>query len=173
MNKSIGLRIVIYTRNTATEQSQGRYQYRDVSVLKSLYERNGYPINKIYREPSSKIHPSKRPELKKLLNDADKNLFDVVLVRDVFTLSSNGSDLHSIEEKLAKSGVELCSASESFDTSTKEGRIVFEYMCELIKHEHLATKQDMPLSNLAKLLIEKDLFLKGGEWNGSTKRNAS
>lgn len=173
MNKSNELRIVIYTRNTAIEQPQGRYLYRDVSVLKSLYERKGYPIIKIYREPSSKIRPSERPVLKKLLKDANRNLFDVVLVRDVFTLSSNGMELHNIEEKLLENGVELCSASESFNLSTEEGRIVFEYMCELLKHEYLATKQDMPLSNLAKLIIGKERILKGGEWNGSTNRNAS
>ncbi|WP_188455463.1 hypothetical protein [Virgibacillus oceani] len=108
MNNSNELRIVIYTRNTAIEQPQGRYLYRDVYLLKCLYERNGYPINKIYREPSSKIRPSERPVLKKLLKD-----------------------------------------------------------------EHLATKRDMPLSNLAKLIIGKEQILKGGEWNGSTNRNAS
>lgn len=105
----------------------------------------------------------RRPALQQLLKDAAKGLFWVVLVWDVFTLTSDGEELKLIESELARHGVELCSATEPFDTSTEEGRKVFEYMCHLLQHEHLATKQDISLSAFARLVMPKSTCMEGDE----------
>lgn len=158
-------KIVIYIRNTAWEQPEGHRLYRNVQVLKDKYEQAGYKISKIYYEPSTLSDKNERPALQQLLKDAAKGLFWVVLVWDVFTLTSDGEELQLIERELARHDVELCSATESFDTSTEEGKKVFEYMCHLIRHEHLATKQDISLSALARLIITKGASVRGGDDN--------
>lgn len=156
-------KIVIYTRNTAWEQPVGHRLHRNVQVLRNKYERAGYEISKVYCEPSSLSDKKERPALQQLLEDAAKGLFWVVLVWDVFSLTSDGEELQLIESELARHDVELCSATEAFDTSTEEGRKVFEYMCHLLQYEHLATKQDISLSALARLIMTKGECLKGDE----------
>lgn len=156
-------KIVIYTRNTAWEQPIGHRLHRNVQVLRDKYERTGYEISKIYCEPSSTSDEKRRPALQQLLEDATKGLFWVVLVWDVFTLTSDGEELQLIERELARHDVEICSATEAFDTSTEEGRGVFEYMCQLLQYEHLATKQDISLSALARLITTKGERMKGDE----------
>lgn len=149
-------KIVIYTRNTSWEQPIGHRLHRNIQVLKDKYERAGYKIGKVYVEPSS--NKKTKPVLRQLLEDAANGHFGVVLVWDVFSLTSNGEELLHIEKELCSYDVELCSATEDFDSSTKEGKKIFEYMCLLLRHEHLACKLDINLSLLAKLIINKGKF---------------
>ncbi len=158
-------KIVIYTRNTSWEQPIGYRLHRNIQVLRGNYERAGYEISKIYYESSSISGEKRRAALQQLLDDAEKGLFRVVLVWDVFTLTSNGEELQLIERELARHDVELCSATEAFDIFTEEGREVFDYMCHLLQYEHLTTKQDISLSSLARLIITRGQSMKGDELN--------
>lgn len=159
-------KIVIYTRNTAWTQPEGYRIHRDVQVLKEKCERAGYQVSRVYWEPSSESQGKRRDVLKRMLEDAAEGLFGVVLVWDVFTLSPDGEELQQIERELARYGVEICSVTEPFDTSTGEGLRVFEYMCKLLntRHLRLAAMQGVPLSLVARWLIE-DKKKKGGEFD--------
>lgn len=152
------VRISIYT----TEQPEGRRSYRDIQVLKEKYERMGYKIQGIYSEIGC-YDPKRRPELSRLFLDALLGKFDVVLVWDLFSLTSNPTDLLNIQRFLAQFNVELCSATEPFDTSTPDGMLHFQWMAELLEHEHLACKRDISLSSLARLVMTRGEYLKGGE----------
>jgi DNA invertase Pin-like site-specific DNA recombinase len=158
------VKIVIYTRNTINEQKMGHRQYRDIQVLKEKYKRLGYEVSRIYTDAGCHGNTiGGRPVLQKLLNDAPGGLFDVVLVWDVYSLTPNGEDLLSIEELLNQYDVELCSATEPFDTSTEEGKKHFYYMSMLLEDESLACKEDISLSAFAWLVITRGASLKGGE----------
>jgi DNA invertase Pin-like site-specific DNA recombinase len=163
-NELQGVRIAIYTRNTSIEQPEGRRLYRDVQVLKEKYERMGYKIQGIYSDLG--CHGLKRRfELNRLFKDAFLGLFDVVLVWDLFCLSSKTTELLNIKRFLAQYNVELCSATEPFDTSTPDGMLHFQWMAELLEHEHLASKKDISLSSLARLIMTKEACMKGDESN--------
>jgi DNA invertase Pin-like site-specific DNA recombinase len=157
-------KIVIYTRNTSWTQPEGYRIHRDVQVLKDKCERVGYQVSRVYWEPSLESHEKRRKVLQQMLKDAAEGLFRVVLVWDVFTLSPDGEELQKIERELARYGVEICSVTEPFDTSTGEGLRVFEHMCKLLntRHLRLAAMQGIPLSLVAGWLIE-DETKKGGE----------
>lgn len=157
-------KIVIYTRNTSWNQPEGYRIHRDVQVLKDKCERVGYQVSRVYWEPSSESHEKRRKVLQQMLKDAAEGLFGVVLVWDVFTITPDGKELKQIERELARYGVEICSVTEPFDTSTEEGLRVFEYMCKLLntRHLRLAAMQGIPLSLVAGWLIE-DENKKGGE----------
>ncbi|OXS60817.1 resolvase-like protein [Bacillus sp. V-88] len=157
-------KVVIYTKNTSWTQPEGYRIHRDVQILKDKYERVGYQVSRVYREPSSESHEKRRSVLKQMLRDAAEGLFGAVVVWDVFTFSPDGEELQQIERELARYGVEICSVTEPFDTSTEEGLRVFEYMCKLLntRHLRLAAMQGIPLSQVARWLIE-DENKKGGE----------
>lgn len=156
--------LVIYTRNTSWTQPEGYRVHRNIQILKDKCEREGYQISRVYSESSSESPYKVRPVLKQMLKDAASGLFGVVVVWDVFTLSPDGEELQQIERELAEYGVEICSATEYFDTSTEEGVKVFKYMCKLLntKHLSLSAMQGIPLSQVASWLIEEEIK-KGGE----------
>jgi DNA invertase Pin-like site-specific DNA recombinase len=157
-------KLVIYTRNTSWTQPEGYRLNRSVQVLKEKCERAGYQVSRVYSEPSS-ISPNKvRPVLKQMLRDAANGLFGVVLVWDVFTLTPDGEELQQIERELARHDIEICSLKEHINTSTVEGLREFEYMCKLLNTRHLklAAMQGIPLSQVARWLIE-DEKMKGSE----------
>ncbi|WBX81516.1 recombinase family protein [Virgibacillus salarius] len=161
-------KLVIYTRNTSWEQPIGRRLHRNIQILKDKYERLGYKISKVYSEPSPNFNKKERPVLRQLLKDAASGLFEVVLVWDVFTLTDNGAELQQIERELTSYDVELCSATEQFDTSTSEGQLHFQQMMSLLEYEHLACKRDISLSSLARLIMTKGECMKGVEWNAES-----
>ncbi|OAS83103.1 recombinase family protein [Metabacillus litoralis] len=151
-------KLVIYTRNTSWTQPEGYRLNRSVQVLKGKCERAGYQVSRVYSEPSSISSNKVRPVLKQMLEDAAKGMFGVVAVWDVFSLTPDGEELQRIERELAKYGVKICSVMEPFDTSTEEGLRVFEYICKLLNTSHLrlAAMQGIPLSQVARWLIEDE-----------------
>ncbi|ADP34543.1 recombinase family protein [Bacillus atrophaeus] len=152
-------KVVIYTRNTSWTQPEGYRIHRDVQVLKDKCELFGYQVIRVYWEPSSsESHDNRRTVLKQMLKDAAEGLFGVVVVWDVFSLSPDGEKLQQIERELARNGVEICSVTVPFDTSTEEGLRVFEYMCKLLntRHLRLVAMQEIPLSQVAHWLIENE-----------------
>ena len=158
-------KIAIYTRNVSSELINGGHRlHHDIQVLKKKYERAGYEIVKVYSD--SAFHGSTllgRPALQQLLKDAEEGYFNVVLVWEVFYLAAKGEDLLFIERKLRDHDIELCSATEMFETDTAIGLEHFRMIASLIKHEYLTCKQDIPLSSLARLIMTKGQSMKGGE----------
>ncbi|MEW4221070.1 recombinase family protein [Rossellomorea marisflavi] len=157
-------KVAVYTRNTSMTQPYEYHIHRDVQTVIAKCERAGLEVNRVYREPSSLITGKERSELKKMLIDASEGHFGSVVVSDVFTLSPDGEELLEIERELARYDVELFSLKEYFDTSTEEGLREFKCMCKLLntKHLRLAAMQGVPLSLVARWLIE-DENKKGGE----------
>jgi DNA invertase Pin-like site-specific DNA recombinase len=158
------VRIAIYTRNTAIEQPEGHRLYRDIQVLKEKYERMGYDIQQVYSDAGCHGNAIEgRLSLKQLLTDVSLGLIDVVLVWDLFSLTPKTKDLLYIKEYLDQHNVELCSATEPFDTSTPEGESHFQRMTILLEDEHLACKRDISLSAFARLIMTKGASMKVGE----------
>ena len=105
---------------SAMLQSCEKYiQTKDDGVLTKVYTDAGISGSSI----------SRRPELKKLLNEINQkaHTVDVVLVWKLDRLSRNRGDLDSMKELLDKRGVELHSVSEggNIDTSTAMGDLTF------------------------------------------------
>jgi len=177
MKENDQLNIVIYTRNTSIEQPEGHRLYRDVQILKEKYKKMGYKIQKIYSDLGCYgSGMENRLSLQQLLKDVTIGIIDVVLVWDLFSLTPKGLDLLKIEQYLEQHDVELCSATEPFDTSTPEGKLHFKMMATLLEYEHLTCKWDISLSSMARLSMTKGECMKGSESNAElcneTKRPA-
>lgn len=66
-----------------------------------------------------------RPALLKMLDDAKKNKFDELVVWKINRVARSNLDLLKIYETLDSYGVSLRSITESFDTSTPTGKLLF------------------------------------------------
>ncbi|AOY05580.1 hypothetical protein BKN48_09590 [Bacillus subtilis] len=174
INQSQEPKIAIYTRNTSIEQPVGHRLHRDIHVLKDRCERNGYKIQRIYSDGdcSGKDLIGRLSLIELMLNVASGKI-DMVIVWDLFSLSSSAEDILTIKTFFDFYNVELLSATEQFDTSTSEGELHFQQMMSLLEYEHLACKQDISLSSLAHLIITEGESMKGGEWNAGSSHESN
>lgn len=116
MNK----RVAIYLRVSTTLQNF-EIQERDLIQYSSHRQFN---IFKIYKDKASGAKKD-RPELSKLLNDARKRKFDVVLVWRFDRCSRSTSHLLSLMEEFQFLGIDFISFQENVDTSSAMGRAMF------------------------------------------------
>ena len=96
-------------------------------LIKELCANRGWDLVRIYREEGKSAHVdsiSKRPDFKRLLDDAKLGKFDVVVVHTLDRWARNLKVLLESVAILDQCGVGLVSITENLDWSTAEGRLV-------------------------------------------------
>lgn len=117
------MRTAIYARVSTTNHGQ------DVSMqtreLREYVERRGWTIAGEYVDIGISGTKAKRPELDKLMVDAHRRRFDAVIVWKFDRFARSVSHLLRALETFNALGVAFVSLSESLDTSTPAGKMVF------------------------------------------------
>ena len=116
-------RVAIYARVSTTNHGQ------DVSMqlreLREYCERRGWTAAGEYVDTGISGAKDRRPELDRLMQDAHKRRFDVVVVWKFDRFARSVSHLLRALDTFRALGIEFVSLSESLDTATPSGRIVF------------------------------------------------
>ena len=73
------MRAVIYARYSSSAQREASIE-QQVEVCENYARNNDYQVIKVYSDKAKTGRTNDRPELKKLLADCSKNIFDVVLI---------------------------------------------------------------------------------------------
>jgi DNA invertase Pin-like site-specific DNA recombinase len=116
------MRAAIYARVSTTDKGQSpEMQLRD---LHQFAEARGWQVAGEYVDSVSGGKES-RPELNRLMADAHKRLFDVVVVWKFDRFARSVSHLLRALETFKSLGIEFVSYSESIDTSTPYGKMTF------------------------------------------------
>lgn len=118
-------RAAIYARVSTSDQTTLNQQIR----LRELACRAGYEVVEEYVETVSGASPS-RPELDRLMKDAARRRFDVLLAWDVSRLGRSLVQLVNFFQTLHALGVDLVLDKQGFDTSTPAGKMMMN-MCAL------------------------------------------
>lgn len=117
------MRVGIYGRVSTTNHGQ------DVSMqtreLREYCERRGWQIAGEYLDEGISGAKEKRPELDRLMADAHRRKFDVVAVWKFDRFARSVSHLLRALDTFRVLGIEFVSLSESLDTATPAGRMVF------------------------------------------------
>ncbi len=116
-------RAAIYGRVSTGEQSPEAQLIR----LRELAARAGYEVVGEYVETVSGASRS-RPELDRMVKDAARRRFDVLLAWDVSRLGRSLAQLVGLFETLRALGVDLILDKQGFDTQTPAGRMMMQ-MC--------------------------------------------
>lgn len=118
-------RAALYIRVSTTEQAREGYSLAaQESVLTGYCNARNYEIAHVYRdEGKSGRDIARRPGMQKLLLDAQKQRFDIVLVWKLSRFTRSLIDLCSSCDLLEKHGISLASYSEGFDFSGPVGRL--------------------------------------------------
>jgi len=93
--------------------------------LRDYCERRGWSIAGEYVDAGISGAKDRRPELDRLMGDAHKRRFDVVAVWKFDRFARSVSHLLRALDTFRVLGIEFVSLSESLDTATPAGRMVF------------------------------------------------
>ena len=115
------LRCALYLRVSTGDQSVD-LQRRE---LVEFCSRRGWQIVGEYSDVGVSGAKDSRPELNKLMADAHKRRFDAVVVWKFDRFARSVSHLLRALEAFQSLGIEFCSFSESIDTSSCYGKMVF------------------------------------------------
>jgi DNA invertase Pin-like site-specific DNA recombinase len=120
---STSLRAAIYARISTIGNGQSpEMQLRE---LREFCERRGWQIAGEFVDEGISGSKVKRPELDKLMADAHRRRFDAVIVWKFDRFARSVSHLLRALETFNALGVSFVSLSESLDTSTPAGKMVF------------------------------------------------
>ena len=117
------MRAAIYARvSTANNGQDPRVQTRE---LGEFCERRGWTLVPEYVDVGISGTKEKRPALDRLMADAHRRKFDVVVVWRFDRFARSVSHLLRALETFQSLGIEFVSLSEQMDTSTPTGKMVF------------------------------------------------
>jgi DNA invertase Pin-like site-specific DNA recombinase len=117
------MRVAIYARvSTANNGQDPTMQTRE---LREYAERRGWQIAGEYVDIGISGTKEKRQELDRLMGDAHRRRFDVVVVWKFDRFARSVSHLLRALETFKAQGIEFVSFSEQLDTSTPAGKLVF------------------------------------------------
>jgi len=115
--ESAVLKVAIYARVSTGEQTE----LNQVPVLESWAERRGFEVYEIYRDIGSAWQKSDQKELSRLIEDARRGKFELVLVWALDRLTRGGiGKIFGILDKLALYKVSVISQQESWTEAPGE-----------------------------------------------------
>src|SRR5690348_8976865 len=109
--------IAIYTRVSTTEQTVGMHRRE----LHEYAKRRGWKIGAEYSDEGVSGAKARRPQLDRLMADANRRRFDAVVVWKFDRFARSVSHLLRALETFESLGIAFVSLSESIDTSTPAG----------------------------------------------------
>jgi DNA invertase Pin-like site-specific DNA recombinase len=115
------VRVAVYARVSTSDQSP-EMQLRE---LREYVSRRGWTIAGEYIDHGVSGSKERRPQLDRLMADAHKRLFDVCAVWRFDRFARSVSHLLRALESFQSLGIEFVSYSESLDTSTAYGKMIF------------------------------------------------
>ena len=117
------MRVAIYARvSTANNGQDPAMQTRE---LREYIERRSWQFSGEYVDVGISGTKEKRPELDRLMADAHRRRFDAVIVWKFDRFARSVSHLLRALETFQALGIHFVSLSESLDTSTPAGKMVF------------------------------------------------
>ena len=119
MNKRAALYLRISTKN------HGQTTETQAVALREYAAHRGFDIAEEYRDEGISGSKDSRPALDKLMRDARARKFDVVIVARFDRFARSVSHLLRALEEFGHLGVDFVSVSESIDTSTPMGKMIF------------------------------------------------
>lgn len=139
MNSDISkkLRVVGYIRVSTQEQAEEGYSPKaQEDLIINECQKYDYELVGFYRDLGiSGKSIEARTGLKQMLEHSKKDIFDLVLVWKTSRMARNVHDLLEIVETLQYNDVKFKSISESYDTSTPEGKMMLTVLGTVAEFE--------------------------------------
>jgi DNA invertase Pin-like site-specific DNA recombinase len=118
------MRAALYVRVSTNDQTVENQE----RVLCEVAQRRGWEVTEVYSDAgiSGAKSREKRPALDKMLKEASRRRFDVLMVFAVDRLGRSLIDLLRTIQELEACGVDLYLDQQQIDTTTPMGKLVFQ-----------------------------------------------
>lgn len=125
-------RVAVYARISTAD----KHQDLDTQLLplREFVTARGWQTHEIYTDVMSGAKES-RPSLDKLMQDAHRRKFDVVLVYRFDRFARSTKQLINSLELFSSLGIDFVSYQESVDTSTPAGKVLFTVIASFAEFE--------------------------------------
>ncbi len=131
MSSKEGKRTATIIRVSDESQVEGHSLEAQRLGIEHWCGQRNYVLIKEYTEAGVSAHTDeieKRPELLRLLQDAERGEFDIVVVHTLDRLARKLSIQMQVLSRLARAGVGFASVNDPFDYSTPQGRLMLNQM---------------------------------------------
>lgn len=117
-------RVAIYLRTSTTGQHTDNQRLE----LERIAERRGWSVAEVYEDfgISGAKGRDKRPALDRMLKDANRRRFDVLMAWSIDRVGRSLSDLLATIQHLKTVGVDLYLDQQNIDTTTPTGRLLYQ-----------------------------------------------
>jgi DNA invertase Pin-like site-specific DNA recombinase len=133
------MRTALYARiSTSNHGQDSELQLRE---LREHFQRRGWEIIAEYVDNGISGSKDSRPELNRLMADAHKRRFDAVAVWKFDRFARSTSHLLRALETFQSLGIEFISLTESIDTTTPVGKMVFTILGAVAQMERELTRE--------------------------------
>ena len=153
------MRTAIYVRVSTNMQVEDGYSLDgQIERCKAYCLSQGWEVIEVYIEEGESAKDLERPELKRLMEAAENNEFDVLLVYKLDRLTRSVRDLHAILDRFERLGIKFRSATEVYDTTTAMGKLFITIVAALAEWER---------GNLAeRVRFGMETLVRDGKWHG-------
>jgi DNA invertase Pin-like site-specific DNA recombinase len=148
-------RAALYVR-VSTDHQSIESQTRE---LRQIAERRGWTVVEVYSDAgiSGAKSRAERPGLDRMLKDASRRRFDVVMCWAIDRLGRSLIDLLGTIEHLEAAGVDLYLDQQSIDTTTPMGKLVFQVTGAFAEFERSMIRQRVRAGlNVIKAKLARD-----------------
>src|SRR5262244_2213766 len=139
--KSDGLRPVCALYMRVSTKGHGQTTDTQALALREYAQRRGFQIVGEYRDEGISGSKDSRPALDRLMKDARARKFDVVIVARFDRFARSVSHLLRALGEFSHLGVNFVSLSESIDTSTPMGKMIFTVLGAVAELERNLIKE--------------------------------
>src|ERR1700680_1458126 len=115
-------RVVLYSRVSTNNGQDPEVQSREI---REYCERRGWKLMDEYVDAGISGAKERRPELDRLIADAHRRRFDVIVVWRFVRFGRSVAHLLRALEPFRALGIEFVSLSEQVDTTTPTGKMIF------------------------------------------------
>jgi DNA invertase Pin-like site-specific DNA recombinase len=131
------MKVVAYARvSTSNHHQDPEVQLRDI---REFCSRKGWELSEVYVDKGIRGTKVSRPELNRLMADAERKQFDAVIVWKFDRFARSTSHLLKSLETFRDLGIEFVSLTEGVDTSTAVGKLVFTILAGVAEMERSVT----------------------------------
>lgn len=132
MKGKIMKKAALYVRVSTSEQAMHGYSLAaQEELLRRFADDHGMTVHEVYADEGKSASKSldKRTELLRLIADAEKGKFKIVLFKDLTRWTRNAAAYYKVEERLEKAGVAWIAVEQPYlETVTPTGRFQVQVM---------------------------------------------
>jgi len=148
----------LYARVSTVEQAAGYSLEEQLARLRTVCDERGGRSVRVFQEVESGRSVEGRPKLERLLRFAEAGAYDILLVWKIDRLGRSNLDLQGMWAFFRALGIDVVSATEPFDSTTVQGKLLFDMNAMLAEWERGTIKERASMGLLGRA--------KEGKWHG-------